>query len=325
MAALATKPHNPDVSLTRHSKPRRLLAALACWLAYIVYVLFGGGPAAAAEETTRIVSLVPNLTELAFHIDAGNQVVGVSDFCEFPPEAKTRPSVGGLVNPSLEGVLALRPTVVLLYRSQQDFANKLAQLGIRAELFQVDTLSDLYAAIDRLGTETGKTTAATELVAEIRGDLESVRRAAAGRPPVPGIIVVSRDPAGLRSIYQAGQANFLGELFEIAGGKVAVPGSAAISTEDIIRADPALIIDFSSSEFTAPNGKTVSLTSAPFREPGPWEQLSTVSAVRNDDVYLWSNPHALLLGPSVGNTADRFQSMLKRAHTEAQPTLVPSP
>lgn len=308
------KPHNPDPSVTRLCKSRRLLAVLACWLGYIVHVLFGGGPAAAAEETTRIVSLVPNLTELAFQINAGEQVVGVSDFCQFPAEARTRPAVGGLVNPSLEGVLALRPSVVLLYRSQQDFANKLTRLGIRSEMFQVDTLSDLYAAFERLGTETGSTTSAAALASRIQGKLASIRRAAGDQPPVPGSVVVSRDPAGLRSIYQAGRGNFLGELFEIAGGQVAIPGTAAISSEDIIRANPAIIIDLSTSEFAA---QADTAATAPVNKPGHWHQLSTVSAVQNNQVYQWSNRHALLLGPSVVHTAETFQMLINQARPGA--------
>lgn len=263
------------------------------------------------DTTTRIVSLVPNLTELTFALSAGNQVVGVSDFCRYPVQAATLPSVGGLVNPGLEATLRLRPTVVLLYRSQTDFASRLRQLGIHSELFQVDTLADLYGAIDRLGIVTGETSAAANLAADIKNDLEKVKgerplTGATANAAVGGVIIVSRDPAGLRGMYQAAPDNFLGELFQIAGGTLAVASGAAVSREKIIRANPSLIIDMSNAGQTA-GAAPVS------RNAGPWTQLSSVEAVQSNQVYQWADPHAKLLGPSVVHTAREMKRLVDAA------------
>ncbi len=283
-----------------------VLLVITIWAASAANAV--AAPVAADPATTRIVSLVPNLTEIAFTLGAGNQVVGVSDFCQYPPEAKQRPAVGGLVNPSLEGVLRLRPGVVLLYRSQQDFANRLGQLGIPSELFQVDTLADLYAAIDRMGKVTGYTSAAVELTGQIQRDLNEVTERADTKPAVTGIVVVSRDPAGLRSMYQAAAGNFLGELFQIAGGKLAVPGGAAISAEDIIRANPRVIIDMSPTEGSA--SAAADALPRVQQEVRQWSRLSTVPAVRTGQVYHWSDPHSLLLGPSIIDTVRQMERIL---------------
>jgi iron complex transport system substrate-binding protein len=263
--------------------------------------------------TTRIVSLVPNVTELLFAIDAGMQVVGVSDFCRYPSEAAKRPKVGGLINPSLEQVLRLRPGVVLLYRSQQDFAARLTSLGIATEMFQVDTLADLDAAIYRLGAITGETKAADRLASEIRISLQAVRDSASpSNNHVKGLVIVSRDPAGLKNMYQAGISNFIGELFELAGGKIAIEGGAAVSREQIIRADPQLIIDMSGSASDQTEGKDTSTSGlAPVRRVGPWQEINTVPAVKSGHVYSWEDPHAMLLGPSVINTAEILQRLVK--------------
>ncbi len=292
---------------------------LRVWTVLVALWAFASALPAAADpppdkSTTRIVSLVPSLTELAFTLGAGDQVVGVSDYCHYPAEATSRPSVGGLVNPGLEATLRLRPTIVLLYRSQTDFASRLRQLGIDSELYQVDALSDMYDAIGHLGAVTGKTSAAATLATDIKSALEKVKQenASAGdtqASAVPGIVVVSRDPAGLRGMYQAAAGNFLGELFEIAGGRLVVSGGAAITREEIIRANPSIIIDMSGGDTNANAG-------TPRPNVGPWAELTTVRAVQSGQVYQWNNTHAMLLGPSVVNTVRQMKRMVDAARAK---------
>ena len=66
-----------------------------------------------AAPPARIVSLVPSVTEILYALKAEDMLVGVTDFCDFPPEARHKPSVGGMVAPSLESVAALRPDLVI--------------------------------------------------------------------------------------------------------------------------------------------------------------------------------------------------------------------
>lgn len=265
--------------------------------------------AGASAATTRVVSLVPNLTEIAFAVGAGDQVVGVSDFCLFPPEARQRPSVGGLINPNLEAVLRLQPDVVFLYRSQRDFAARLSQLGVRSQLLQTDTLADFYNAVEIIGKETGETTRAERLITGVRAGLDRLRQGKPSDQRPKGIVIVSRDRATLRSMYQASSGTFLGELFVIAGGRLAVPEGAPISMEAIIRANPDIIIDFStagSDDATT----TTAINPEPFPAPSPWALLTTVRAVQTGAVYRWTDPHALLLGPGVVDTAKKMQQIL---------------
>lgn len=284
------------------------------WLALLMFMpggLCSAAPTPTANDspTTRIVSLVPNLTEIAFALGADEQIAGVSDFCHFPAEARSRPRVGGLINPNLEAVIRLRPDVVLLYRSQADFAARLKKLGIRSELFTVDRLADLYAAIDRLGTETGRTTTAAKMTSDIRKGLDALQPENKSTAPVSGVIVVSRDPAGLRSMYQASAKNFLGELYEIVGGKLAINGGPPITTEEVIRANPTLIIDMSYAASVTPGNPANELLN-PYSFPGPWARLNTVSAVQTGFVIKWADPHALLLGPGVVDTARKMKALL---------------
>lgn len=286
------------------------------WVAWLCraafFLLIAVPPAAAAtrdHRTTRIVSLVPNLTELAFAIGAGDQVVGVSDFCFYPPAARTRPRVGGLVNPNLEAILRLNPSHVLLYRSQADLAGRLKRMGIRAHTATVDTLADLSQAFTDLGRITGQTTATAAVGADLQRRLDQVRAGAAPLKArgIRGLVIVSRDPQGLRNLYQADGTRFLGELFQLAGGQLAVPAGAPVTVEQIIRSNPDIIIDMSYASAAPPDGEPTD----PEKHLGPWAALNTVTAVKTGQVYRWSDPHRLLLGTTVADTAAKMQDVLR--------------
>lgn len=275
-----------------------------CWL-------HGGlaaaqGTAAIDNPTTRLVSLVPSLTESLFAMGAQDQLVGVSNYCVYPPEAQSRPQVGGLINPALEPILRLRPTDVLLYRSQADTAGKLEELGVRAHLFNVDRLQDVYASWQRLGEITGETSGAARLTQETRTALDAMRERAAGRQ-IPVLVLVSREPSDLRNLYQAGRENFLGELAELAGGKIAIEGGAPVTREAIIRANPAVIIDLS-------GGGSAGNAEGEAAARKVWSQLPTVDAVKHGKVFNLGDGHALVPGPNLPQTVRKFEELLGTWH-----------
>jgi iron complex transport system substrate-binding protein len=276
---------------------RIILAAL---LPLIVAYALGETP---DDSTTRIVSLVPGLTETCFAIGAGNQVVGVSDYCMYPAEAQKRPRVGGLGNPRLEQLLLLRPTIVLLYRSQADFAARLETLHVQSRLYAVDRINDIYQATDELGSLTGKREAAAGLIRSMRETFDQMRARHSQTTSSRAIVLVSRDPTELRNLFQAGPQNFLGEILEIAGGTHAISSSAAITKEQIIVANPQVILDFSAGETASSPavqriGKTL------------WESLNTVDAVRNHRVHILADPHTLVPGPYLTHVASDFEKLL---------------
>lgn len=294
---------------------RKYWVARLCWAALLLWMMLPSASAAPRDAvTTRIVSLVPNMTELAFAVGAGDQIAGVSDFCFYPKAAQSRPRVGGLINPNLEAILRLHPHAVILYRSQTDFAGRLKSLGLAPSLFRADTLNDLYEALEALGPITGRTTAAVQLAQDIKSRLDEIKTSATavGQGPKPrGIVIVSRDPADLRSLYQADASRFLGELFLLAGGELAIPHGAPVTVEQIIRSNPDIILDMSYAGSAPPNAEA----SAPEKHTGPWAKLNTVNAVKTGQVYRWSDPHRLLLGTTVPDTASKIQAVIKDART----------
>ena len=111
-----------------------------------------------AAPPARIVSLVPSVTEILYALNAEDMLVGVTDFCDFPPEARRKPSVGGMVAPSLEAVAALRPDLVIATTegTREDTFTQLTRLGIPVYLVAVHRVAEVKALIVRLGGLTGR-------------------------------------------------------------------------------------------------------------------------------------------------------------------------
>src|SRR6266704_5821825 len=127
-------------------KPRRIL------LCVLLYVTMAMG----ANPPKRIVSLSPNLTEILYGVGAFDRVVGVSDYCTYPPEVGKLPSVGGWHNPSLEKLTAMRPDLVIVDNGQAPFVeDKFRDLGLNLMIVRNQTVQEIYDAIIQIGNATG--------------------------------------------------------------------------------------------------------------------------------------------------------------------------
>jgi len=106
-----------------------------------------------AETPERIVSLAPSITEILFAAGLGDRVVGVTTFCDRPEEAKNRPKIGGMANPSLEAVVRLRPDIVIMTTdgNPREFEQRLRELGIKTYVFRERRLHELPDGIRKMG------------------------------------------------------------------------------------------------------------------------------------------------------------------------------
>lgn len=275
----------------------------------ILWVVFGMVPLgwAADEATTRIVSLVPNVTEILFSIGAGGQLVGDSDFCKYPDAAKGKPKVGGFLNPNLEKIIALRPTAVVVLNSQGELAGKLEGLGIHPVIVQSDSIADVYESLERVGLLTGQTTEAAKLERDIRDKLGALRKVSEKRSRVRTLIVVGRQPAALQDIYAAGPHTYLGEILEAAGGENVLEAGArpyaAVTKEQIVQSNPDVIIDTSLGEA----GSNATVVEA---HKKVWSDLPMVGAVKSGRVYYLSDPYLTIPGVNIPATAEKLAELL---------------
>lgn len=284
-----------------------VVASLCCVLISCLLACSAAADPPPDRVTTRIVSLVPNVTEVLFSIGAGDQVVGTSDFCNYPEEARQRMRVGGLLNPNIERIVSLRPTVVVLLNSQGDVGAKVSRLKVPTLEVRSDSLDDVLGSIAAVGKLTGHTRQAADLTSSIEGHLRVLRDSYAGQARVRTLIIVGRQPASLQNMFAAGPETYLHPLLEAAGGENAVPATkgayCAITKEQIVQANPDVIIDTSLGEAGA-NPAVVD------EHKRAWAELGAVSAVRNGRVYYFSDPHLTIPGPRLGQTADEIARLL---------------
>ena len=169
-----------------------------------------------AAPPLRIVSLVPSVTEILYALQAESLLVGVTDFCDFPPEARSRPKVGGMVAPSLEAIVALRPDLVIATNegTREDTFTQLSRVGVPVYLVAAHHVADATSLMRRLGTLTGREGAAGPLVAGLEQRIEAVKQAvrSRGRPRV--LYVLWPEP-----LIVPGREAIVTDLIQLAGGQ----------------------------------------------------------------------------------------------------------
>jgi len=198
----------------------------------------------AALPAHRIVSLAPSSTELLFALGAGDQLVGRTTWCRYPPAALQVPDVGDGLNPNIEAIAARRPDLVVLYRSplNETAKTQLARLGIPAVTLAQDRLEDIGRAARELGRLTGHEAAGDSIGAA----LDALLGMPAPAPIARVAFVVWDNPPMV-----IGGGSYLDQLATLAGGANVfhdlAAASATVSIETIVARNPDVILVLSDS------------------------------------------------------------------------------
>jgi cobalamin transport system substrate-binding protein len=264
----------------------------------------------AQPSPRRIVSLVPATTEMLFAMGAGDRVAGVSDYDRFPPEVEKITRVGGLLDPNLERILALRPDLVIVYETQADLKRQLDRAGVPVYGYVHRGLPDITETMRALGRRIGAQMTADAEAARIERQLAATAARVAGRKRPKTLLVFGRDPGALRHIDASGGYGFLHDLLEIAGGTDALADlkrqSVQMSTEMVLVRAPEVILELHYGT-SLPGSRTEA-------ERRVWNALPSVPAVKNNRVYLLTGDEFVVPGPRIVIAADRFARTL---HSEA--------
>jgi iron complex transport system substrate-binding protein len=243
----------------------------------------------------RVVSLLPSFTEILFAIGAGDQLVGRTQWCDYPPAALAVPSVGEGLPPNVEAVAARHPDLVVLYNSGVNVtaAKQLERVGIRAVLLDLNRLEDLAPAARTLGRLTGHERQGDSLAAV----LDSLAHRPIPSPTATVAFVVWDDPP-----IVIGRGSYLDELASRGGARnvfndVAAP-SAQVSLETIVARDPHWIAVLSDS------GKAPD-----FARRREWR---AVAAVRDGRFLLLQGSLFGRPGPRSGEAIEELRRMLAR-------------
>lgn len=201
-----------------------------------------------AAAPRRIVSLAPNLTETLFALGLGDRLVGVTDFCDYPPAAMRLARVGGVASPSVERILALRPDLVLATTvgNGRDAVLGLAALGLPVVVTDPHDLDGVARSFELAGLAAGAPEEGVTLARQFRDRVEAVRRRVEGRARPRTLVLVWPDP-----LVAAGPSSFVASLLRVAGGTNALGGEAAsrltgqyptLGVESVLALAPEVIV-----------------------------------------------------------------------------------
>src|SRR6185369_17378864 len=157
-------------------------------------------------KITRAVSLAPNLTENIFAVGAGDRLVGVTTFCNYPAEAKSIQKVGDTISPNLETIVAIKPDVVLVSTASQieAFKNILEQNGIAVYVTNPDSIEGMLANLQQLGDLFGTRDKADELVSRLQQRISNVQKGVAGSDKPKVFIQIEKEP-----LFTVGKQSFI--------------------------------------------------------------------------------------------------------------------
>jgi iron complex transport system substrate-binding protein len=286
------------------------------WLLGLVLVLLFAAlatPATVAAQTVRperIISLVPAATEMIFAMGDGSRVVAVSDYDRFPADVSRLPKVGGLLDPNVERIIALRPDLVVVYATQKELLERLDRAGIPYFSYEHRTLPDIMTTVRAIGARIGSAARSDTVAADMERSLAAIRATTLGLPHPTTLLVFERDPASLRNVYASGGYGFLHDMLEIAGGTNVFGEikrqSVQASTEMLLTRRPDVIIELRYGDSL----KTADIA----KELQVWNALASVPAVRNHRVSALVGDEFVVPGPRV---IDATRRLARALHPEA--------
>lgn len=257
-----------------------------------------------AERPEHIVSLAPSITEMLYAIGAGPQVIGRTDYDNYPPEVEAVPSVGGFDASaiSVESIVALEPDLVIggsIY--QADLAQALEGASLTVIVLEPDSIADILKTIQMLGAITGHVNKAEAVAAEMQTRIDAVTEKVASVPQDRRPLVfyeVWNEP-----LMTASGHTFIGELITLAGG-INIFGDLdedypTISAEQIIEQNPDIIL--------GPSNHSDQLTAEVIAARPGWERLT---AVQNKAVYIIDGDIISRAGPRVVDALEAIATAL---------------
>lgn len=195
------------------------------------------------DEPRRIVSLAPSITECLFSLGLEEEVVGVTEFSNYPPEVHSRPKVGSYIRINLERVLSLKPDLVIATRdgNPQDAVGRLAEMGLSIYVVDPRNMEGLFRMLTVLGRLLHREERAEAVVGQLRDRLDKIRNLLKEKRPPRVFLQIGIDP-----LVTVGRGTMQSELITLAGG-VNIAADEPIpypvlSVEHVIKARPEVIL-----------------------------------------------------------------------------------
>ncbi|MDD5700559.1 MAG: cobalamin-binding protein [Dehalococcoidales bacterium] len=256
----------------------------------------------------RIISLSPSNTEIVYALGLEDRLIGVTTYCNYPPEVKDKPQVSQFSNVDIEKVVALEPDLILADSLHEaDVIPALEKLGITVLAINPATMEEIFGDIGMIGRAAGQTESAESLLASLQDRTKAVTDRTAG--PESGekyrtFFVTWHDP-----IWTAGSGTLINDLITRAGGTniaADLKGHSQIDLETVIQRNPQVILILSSMG-TQDNSFNYIKT-----EP----RFQATDALKNNRVYLVD---ADIISRTTPRSVDGLEQIAKIIHPELFP------
>jgi iron complex transport system substrate-binding protein len=194
------------------------------------------------EDVHRIVSLAPSLTETIYALGLEDRLVGDTDYCDFPPEARKKPKVGGALNPSLEAIAALHPDLVLVTKSfnRLETVEALETLGIPSYATDPHTVDAIVASTQRIAGVLGAPVAGSALAKDLEQRIAAIHEHIAALPRRRVLFIVWTEP-----LISIGKDTFIADALQHAGAVSVVDSSQSwpqVNLEEVVRLQPEFLV-----------------------------------------------------------------------------------
>jgi iron complex transport system substrate-binding protein len=254
----------------------------------------------------RIVSTAPSITEALFALGLGSEVVGVSRYCDFPPEVQKLPKVGTYIKPDPEAIARLAPDLVILQGNPTELTNRLNALHISFVEVPHGALNDVFAGIEIIAKAAGVGERAEPLVRHIQSGLDAIQSKAKTLPSPRSLVIMDRRQGMLADLIAIGPGNYVNQIMEIAGGinvlaKPGLPQYPRISMETVLRENPDVILDLSGTQESEEQRQAARAATLAL-----WRQNGELTAVRKGHVYVGTSNALLVPGPRTVEAAQRL-------------------
>lgn len=272
-----------------------------------------GSSVTPTSNPQRIISLAPSITEVLFHLNLGDRVIGVTNYCNYPKEASKRKKIGGFIDPNIELIISLNPDLVIALPDHQDIIKKLKELNINYLAVPQYNIQDIINSILVIGKVCGKEKEAREAKNKLSEQLDYYKNLTKNLQHPSVIVSIGREISNgiLEQTYLVSPKSFLSEIVHIAGGRNSVTDTKMtypiFTREGILSLDPDVIIDVV-PEINTQNYSKEEILKA-------WKSLGEIKAVKNNKIFLLESDYAAIPGPRIIQTIREF---IKIIHPELQ-------
>jgi iron complex transport system substrate-binding protein len=258
------------------------------------------------KSPRRIVSLAPSVTETLFALGAGDLLVGICSFCDFPQDVERITRVGSYAMPNVEAIIAQSPDVVIgVPPNSPEVIAALQRTGLKVVIVQVDTIAQIENAIRTIAREAGRASEGEQLLVTMRQQIAAIQARLSGAPQRRVLMLVGQNP-----LIAVGSDIFLNELISLAHGVNIATATGQqwphLSLEFAIANQPEVIID----------GSMGSEEKDKEQRLGVWRNFPALPAVKEKRVYGRHSYSLLRPGPRL---AEAFEEIARFIHPERFP------